>query len=42
MMSDAAARRISLVDGLGMRTCVGIHVSVSTMRSALVSLAHTR
>ncbi len=42
-MSLAAAMRRSLVEAMGMRTWVGIHVlSVSTMRSVLVSVDKTR
>jgi hypothetical protein len=42
MISSAAARRMSLVDAMGMRTWVGIQVRVSTIRSALVSVDQTR
>ena len=41
-MSLAAARRRSLVERVGMRTCVGSHVRVSTIRSAQVSEDQTR
>ena len=40
--SVPAAMAMSMDDGMGMGMLVGIHASVSDMRSALVSLTYTR